>query len=46
MALNSVPPLDNNSIPAGFDPIESEGAGPIGMVRKQEETAEPPKADE
>lgn len=33
---DSIPPLDNNSIPAGFAPIESEGdVSPIGMVRSK-----------
>lgn len=34
--LRSVPPLDNNSIMAGFDPIESEGdINPIGVIRSK-----------
>jgi hypothetical protein len=33
---DSIPPLDNNSIMAGFDPIESEGdINPIGVIRSK-----------
>lgn len=33
---DSIPPLDNNSIPAGVTPIESEGdLNPIGVVRSK-----------
>lgn len=32
---NAIPPMDINSIPAGFAPIESEGdLNPIGMCRE------------